>query len=242
MANPLATTRALLGACARLGATVWTHCGVDRIEVRGDHDFVLHTPRGLVRTPIVLSATGAWNPDIARLLGISLPIGTEVQQVLTTTAGAPVFPHIISHIRGNLTAKQSRGTGKILIGGAWPGDGDRATGCKRVRRDSVIGNLRWAVRHIPAIARTRLLRAWVGFEGRTPDKLLISGPVDGLPGFYLLGCASGGFTTAPIGGVIAARYVAALPPDPDWAPYLVSRLLPTRASTTVAAQTGEAGE
>ena len=76
-----------------------------------------------------------------------------------------------------------------------------------------VGNLRWAVENIPAIARTRLQRAWVGFEGRSPDRQLVAGPLDHLPGFFVIGCASGGFTVAPMAGLLAARHVSGTAPD-----------------------------
>lgn len=206
MANPFATLRAFLNAARRLGARVWGLCRVDAIEVRGDRDFIVKTRRGSVRCEAVIAAAGAWNLDVARMLGVALPIRTELLQALLTDFSIPVFPHIVTHVRGNLTLKQQRVGGKILIGGAWPGDGDSRSGQKKVRRESVIANLKWASETIPAIAETRLLRSWVGFEGRTPDRLLLCGPL-GPPGSYVLGCAAGGFTLAPIAGQIAADFI-----------------------------------
>jgi glycine/D-amino acid oxidase-like deaminating enzyme len=213
MANPLAATRALIKACARRGATIRSRCGVLAITVRGNREFLLRTTDGIVRAAQVVSATGAWSADVARLAGASLPLTSDVLMVATTVMTPAVFPHIVSHVRGNLTLKQSAVTGKVLIGGAWPGDGDRDSGEKRVRRESLVGNLRWAVENIPAIARTRLQRAWVGFEGRSPDRQLVAGPLDHLPGFFVIGCASGGFTVAPMAGLLAARHVSGTAPD-----------------------------
>jgi sarcosine oxidase subunit beta len=213
MANPLATTRALMRACGRRGVTIRTQCGVLGITVRGSHDFLLQTTQGVVRATQVISAAGAWSADIAQLVGASLPLTSDVLMVATTVMTPPIFPHIISHVRGNLTAKQSALTGKMLIGGAWPGDGDRHSGRKQVRRESVIGNLRWAVESIPAIASTRLQRAWVGFEGRSPDRQLVAGPLDQVPGFFIIGCASGGFTVAPMAGALAAAHVSGAATD-----------------------------
>jgi sarcosine oxidase subunit beta len=145
--------------------------------------------------------------------------------VVTTDISSPLFPHIVTHVRGNLTVKQARVTGKILIGGAWRGEGDRTTGIKRVRRDSLIGNLKWATQNVPGIAQARLLRSWVGFEGRTPDKLLLSGPVRSPRGFHLLGCSGGGFTMAPFAGLLAAQYVMGEPPSMPVECFHVQRFL-----------------
>jgi glycine/D-amino acid oxidase-like deaminating enzyme len=204
MVNPFATTRALLRAARRRGALLWGNCPVERIEVRSDEEFLVHTARGAVRCNGVVLAAGAWNRDLAAGAGFNLPLNADVLQVVITDFGPPLFPHIVTHVRGNLTVKQQRATGKILIGGAWRGEGDPATGVKRVRRESLVGNLKWATETIPGIARTRLLRAWVGFEGRTPDKLLISGSL-GPRNLHILGCAAGGFTLSVIAGKLAAE-------------------------------------
>lgn len=239
MANPLATIRALVEGVRRRRVRIWTGCRVTAIEPQGDVRFVLQTERGLVRCERVLAAAGAWNLEVGRMVGVSLPVATEIYQVVTTDVSGPLFPHILTHIRGNLTVKQARATGKVLMGGAWRGEGDLETGVKRVRRDSLVGNLKWATQIVPGIGAGRLLRAWVGFEGRTPDKLLLSGAV-GIPrGFYVLGCASGGFTLAPVAGVLAAKYLNGEMPDMPWEPYHVQRYLP--AQRVEAAASGPPG-
>ncbi|MGH9348197.1 MAG: NAD(P)/FAD-dependent oxidoreductase [Vicinamibacterales bacterium] len=206
MANPFATVRAFVRAGRALGVECWFNCAVTGADVRGDHDFALRTTRGPVSCSAVIAAAGAWNLEVARLVGVELPIHTELLQAIITDVGPAIFPHVVTHVRGNLTLKQQRVTGKILMGGAWPGQGDRQTGTKHVRRDSLLGNLKWATETIPAIRRSRLLRSWVGFEGRTPDKMLLCGPM-GPKGFYILGCSGGGFTLAPVAGRIAAEFV-----------------------------------
>lgn len=206
MANPLAVFRAFLGAAVRAGADLRTRRAVTGIEVLGDHDFNVRTVAGDLRCEWVVAAAGAWNRGIARMAGIDLPLSTEVLQASITDSHLPVFPHVVTHVRGNLTLKQQR-SGRILIGGAWRGEGDEATGEKRLVRESLIGNYRWAARTIPATSRARLLRAWPGFEGRTPDKLLLAGSVGSPRGLYMLGCGGGGFTFSPLAGRIAADYI-----------------------------------
>jgi glycine/D-amino acid oxidase-like deaminating enzyme len=225
MANPLVSVRALLKGATARGVRIWHPCAVSGIDVRGDDRFLVRTERGVVRCTSVLSAAGAWNGVTAAMVGVSLPITFEPLQVLTTDTAPPIFPHIVTHIRGNLTLKQVLGTGKVLIGGAWKGEGDLATGLKRVRRDGLIGNLAWACQNIPGIAQTSLLRAWVGLEGRTPDKLLISGSVGSPRGFHVLGCSGGGYTVSPAAGVLAAQHVLGEQPDLPWEPFHVRRFI-----------------
>jgi sarcosine oxidase subunit beta len=132
-------------------------------------------------------------------------------------------------VRGNLTLKQQRRSGKILIGGAWPGEGGLDTGRKHVRRESLLGNLRWAAEALPAIRQRQLLRSWVGFEGRTPDRMLICGPI-GPPGFHVLGCSAGGFTLSPLAGRIAAEYILDGKPHLECGELAVQRFVSEAAS------------
>jgi sarcosine oxidase subunit beta len=208
MSNPLAAVRALLRACDRHGQRVWAQCAVHGIDVRGDHEFVVHTARGAVRCGTVVAAAGAWTLEVARMAGVSLPLHAELLQVSITDGGPWIFPHILTHIRGNLTLKQQRLTGNVLIGGGWLGDGDRLQNVKRVRRASLVGNLARAVDSVPAIASRRLLRAWVGFEGRTPDRQLLCGNVGHPAGLYVIGCATGGYTLWPIASRMTAEDIA----------------------------------
>jgi sarcosine oxidase subunit beta len=215
MANPLAAGRALRVLCDRRRIRIRPQTTVLAINTHGDRDFTVRTTAGAIRARAVICAAGAWNADVAALVGVDLPLTTEVQQAMTTDAGPLVCPHIVTHIRGNLTVKQSRSSGKMLIGGAWHGRGDRHTGEKRVRRDTLIGNLAWAAHNVPAVAHTRLLRAWVGFEGRTPDRLLMTGSCGAPEGFYVVGCAGGGFTLSPFAGRLTAQHVAGETPDAE---------------------------
>ncbi len=206
MANPLATFRAYLCAGRRLGVRLVTETSVLGVEIRGDHEFVLNTGRGAVRTRHVVSAAGAWTRDFVRHFGVDLPLGTEVLQASITDSHTPLFSHIVTHVQGNLTLKQQR-SGRILVGGAWRGEGDAASGRKALVLESLSGNYKWATDTVPGIKDARVIRAWPGFEGRTPDKLLLAGALPSPKGVYVLGCGGGGFTFSPLVGRLAADFI-----------------------------------
>lgn len=66
-----ATVLAALDVAEQAGAVVREECGVDRLEVLGDHA-VLHTPDGPVSAKVVVVAVGAW---VGRVLGPRPPDG-----------------------------------------------------------------------------------------------------------------------------------------------------------------------
>jgi len=140
------------------------------------------------------------------MMAVSLPITWVVNMVSVTDPGPVVIPHIVTHICGNLTLKQL--DGRILIGGAWRGDGDPYSGRKQVNLSNFKGNIAWACQAAPAIRRFRILRSWVGFQGQSPDRLFVMGelpPYDGR--LYVMAGGSAGFSLSPIIGETMAEWI-----------------------------------
>jgi len=213
MADPFLATEAFLHAARRAGATIREGTPVTGVTGGDGRPFLLSTPKGTVEALKVVAAAGAWNADIAGLVGLKLPIRTLVQQVLITTPLPPVVPNVVTHVEGRLTLKQQGDTGRVLIGGGWPGEGRRGEGGSRVRLESLAGNLQLACSVVPLLEGASLLRAWTGYEGRTSDRLMLAGPL-GPEGFHLLGCQSGGFTISPLAGEIITDHILARTPRP----------------------------
>jgi glycine/D-amino acid oxidase-like deaminating enzyme len=140
-------------------------------------------------------------------------------------------------VRGNLTLKQQSATGKVLVGGGWSGIGDRDSGQRRLSRASIAGNARAAIATVPGLATARLLRAWTGFEGRTPDRLPVIGPLPGTANLHVLGCASGGLTLAPAAGELLAQRLCGEPVTLQLEPFSPARFVRPADSVSVQAQT-----
>ena len=215
MANPFLAIRAYLTACRRAGVAFELGRNVESLDVHSDGSFTVRAAGLEVRCETVILAAGAWIPHLCRPLGIELPLYTKIQQVMITTPGPRLFPEIVTHVSGRLTLKQQGVTGKVVVGGGWlgeiegGGDGRAAQATEHhLLGDSVAGNVALALRTVPALAHTRLLRAWTGAEGRSPDRLPLVGSVGEPSRLHLLGCAAGGFTLAPVCGALAAQRVA----------------------------------
>ena len=203
MADPFLVVRALFRACRAAGVVFQLNRAVSEIMVEPDATVRIKAGADVFAAGAAVIATGAWIPS---LVGGLLPITTKVQQVLITDAGVAVaLPHVVTHVRGNLTLKQQALTRKVLIGGGWTGTGNEQCGKRRLSRESMRGNASAAIATVPSLGSARLLRAWTGFEGRTPDRLPVIGPLSGRPNLHVLGCASGGFTLAPAAGELLAR-------------------------------------
>ena len=220
MANPFAVTRAALRACRHAGCRIWPGWPVVDFRQVDDDRVACVSSRGTITAAHLLIAAGAWTERLTARAGRTLALSHDVLQAVITDSGPELFPHVVTHVRGNLTLKQQR-TGRVLIGGAWKGSGELDTGTSQVVHEQLRGNLAWALRTVPALATTRVLRAWTGFEGRTPDRLPLLGPLPGTPRIHALGCAGGGFTLSPIAGRLAADLIARRPPTLPVDKYLI---------------------
>ncbi len=205
MVSPFAAIRAFVRACKREGVRFRFNCGVSGISVQADGSFEIRAGAVSIRCEAVLVAAGAWIADLCEPLGIKLPLYEKVQQVLITDPGRRLFPEVLTHIGGRLTLKQHAVSGKVLIGGGWRGNGSGKADGHRVRWENVVHNVRLALNTVPQLGRTRMLRAWTGVEGRSPDRLPLIGTTGGPPNLHVLGCSAGGFTLGPLCGTLAAQ-------------------------------------
>jgi sarcosine oxidase subunit beta len=232
MANPFLASRRLFTATRAAGVSFMFDCAVTDVHPQPDGTVRVVAGAGIIAAPVVVIASGAWIPVVAAHAGVPLPIETKVQQVLITDGGAAPLTHVITHVRGNLTLKQQRATGKVLVGGGWAGVSDGEREWRRLSRASIIGNARAALATVPGLASARWLRGWTGFEGRTPDKLPVIGPLPGIAGLHVLGCASGGFTLAPASAELLARRLCGEPETVASHPFSPARFVsPAVAST-----------
>jgi glycine/D-amino acid oxidase-like deaminating enzyme/bacterioferritin-associated ferredoxin len=201
--DPLRGTAALLSLARRAGARVAGGVEVTAIAREGT-GFAVATEGGTIRAGRIVVAAGPWSGRIAALAGVRLPVGGLVQQVIATEATGPLIPHLVAHAGRHLSLKQGP-NGHLLIGGAWPGEHDAATGATRNRRTSIEGNL-WVAGHVvPALAGLSVLRAWTGMNVHV-DRAPILGEAPGCPGLFAA-VTSSGYTLGPVAGRMTADAV-----------------------------------
>ena len=222
-ANPLVATSALFRAARRLGTIFLSNARVTGIDVRGEDDFTVRTEAGDVRSPIVVNAANVWAGVIGRMVGCSLPVTMEIQMAMITNGGPSIFPHIVTAVKGNITLKQEFPSGRVVIGGGWNGTGDYIEEIKQVDLDNLVRNLKRAIEAVPSLREREVVRAWACYEGRSPDNLLMMGPVDSPKGFYVQCCVKGGFTLAPVVGRIMAEWLTQGKPSISMDEYRVTR-------------------
>ncbi len=80
------------------------------------------------------------------------------------------------------------------------------------------------VRAFPAFAKTRIAQSWGGLIDATPDSVPVIGPIQSVPGFFLMSGFSGhGFGIGPGAGRLMAELVMGVTPVVDPVPFRFER-------------------
>jgi sarcosine oxidase subunit beta len=204
-ASPLLAGRLILEAVAKAGASVWPH--TDVVDAAADGARLrLQTSRGPIRCGTLVIAAGVWTGELARMLGVALPVGLDTNMLTVTEPAGFVMDRIVTHVRGILTLKQYP-NGTCMIGGGWQGHGDVATRAKGLDYESLLHNVRVASAVVPGLARLQIVRSWAGLEGATPDLLPLLGRLPGHGQVFVSACARGGFTLGPVLGRLLAELI-----------------------------------
>ena len=204
-AIPLVAGGTLAEAVRKAGGTLWPRTPVMEIAADGDR-LRLATPRAALRCRTLVIAAGVWSGQVARLLGVTLPVGLDTNMLTITEAAGFVMDRMVSHVRGVLTLKQYP-NGTCMIGGGWQGVGDVATSRKDLDYEALLHNFRVAAAVVPGLAALNLVRSWAGLEGSTPDLLPLVGRLPGHDNVFITACARGGFTLGPVLGRLLAELI-----------------------------------
>ena len=211
------TGLALRQALIEAGVTLREAAAVTAVEP-GDGGYVLRTADDALTARRLVLAGGVWLEEMLGWLGLRIPIKVLFNQLAVTERLRPVMRSVVGIANGLLSLKQFA-NGTVLIGGGWQGRGDREAGWTEIIPENLIGNLRLARSVIPALAETRLVRAWVGFEAETADAMPIVGAIPGRAEAYVIGSVHSGYTSGPyMSKLLAQRILGREPEMPLFAP------------------------
>jgi len=205
--NPLTATRAIARAAQAHGVKINENDPVESIVVEKENRFLVRTANRQVQTTSVLNSAGVWSKQIFKMIGLDFSITLDPMQVMVTERASYIFPHVVTHAKGNMTLKQMD-SGNVVIGGGWKSIGDADKNIKKIRYKSMEGNIQYACRVVPALKKLNLIRCWAGLEGRSPDFLPLLGQLNKFPGFYSACCTKGGQTLGPLLGRTIAEIIA----------------------------------
>jgi sarcosine oxidase, subunit beta len=210
-ADPRLTTRAFATAAKRHGAIYWTRTECLALQRVADRVVGAQTGQGLVQAKHIVLAAGAWSSELARSVGLQLPLRMRALQVLLSTPAPPgVLQPVVSAVGRALSLKQ-QASGAFVLGGGWLGDPTPDGRSYTLRKESQQGNWATACELFPPLRKRRCVDAWGGLQAQSVDDLPFIGSVSGLEGLMLALGSWYGFALAPAIGSFAADHLAGLP-------------------------------
>jgi len=190
------------------GAKLWKNATVSAIQCDSRGIASVETTKGSVATRTVVNAAGPWAVEVARMVGIDLPV-KPLRRMLVPTEPFDGFPHSAPMIidMSNGFHFRPEGLGFLL---AW-NDPEETPGYKTDFDPGFIEKiLTRAADRVPVFENLAVnpKRAWAGLYEMTPDHHPILGVVPEVPGFYLANGFSGhGVMQAPATGKILADLI-----------------------------------
>jgi len=191
--------------CQRLGVDLHTHTRVVDLETEGSRITGVVTDRGVIRTPKVICAAGAWSPEITEMVGVSLPSHPHRHEICSTEPLKPFLRPFVGDLESGLYFSQSM-RGEIVGGHGNPRVPEGLDQNSSLRFLALYA--RSLTEAMPILGGVRVLRQWSGCYDITPDGNPLVGPVDEMDGLILTsGFMGHGFMMAPIMGELLARHL-----------------------------------
>ncbi len=196
-------------------------------QVRGDRVVALETEGGPIETSVVVNATGAWGPALAKTAGVDVPVALHRIQVarLRQLPGRPQGRLTFSDMASNLVFRPDRALEALAVAYQPREDLENRDACREDIEATYERHLRSALaERVPAYAEADLVGGFAGAFDSTPDANPVIGWAEEVDGLYLaLGWSGHGFKLAPAVGEVVADEILGRPPAID-----VSALSPGR--------------
>jgi sarcosine oxidase subunit beta len=203
VADPEAVAREVLRRAAELG-----------VELRE------HTPAEELDYDVLVIACGPWSPELARTVGVELPIRPLCRQLLETSA-LPELPDDLPMVIEAETGFHFRRRADRLVL-AMSDPEPRWTFDTTVDETLFPDRLEQLLRRYPAAAGAQIENAWAGLYDMTPDAHPIVGRLaDGV--YAACGFSGHGFMQSPAVGRAVAELILRGESSMDLSPYALER-------------------
>jgi sarcosine oxidase, subunit beta len=208
-ADPTLTANSFLNAAKARGATLIQDCPVTGILTSGGRVTGVKTMKGDFSAPVMVDAAGAWAGQIAKLVGVDVPLKVWTHDVAFLRR-PPVVGFHPTVIDGSLNM-YFRPEGSSLTLAALEDDSLRGdepdADSERVAPDFVDRLVSRICRRMPLMEQGGLHSTHVGRDGLTPDQRAILDQA-GPDGFYIAcGFSGTGFKTSPAVGKCMAELI-----------------------------------
>jgi sarcosine oxidase subunit beta len=222
LATPEAVVQGYAAGARRHGAHIETACELLDVRLRDEAIQAAVTSKGVVETPALVCAAGAWSRRVGAMVGVDLPVTPYRRQVLLTEAVPGLPEHLPMTIDFASSFYFHREGPGLLMGMSLD---DEPPGFNLGRDDAWIPRLAEVIaRRAPSLADVGVAGGWAGLYEVTPDHNALIGETP-RPArmLYATGFSGHGFLQGPaVGEVVRDLYLGRQPPV-DVAPLAVDR-------------------
>lgn len=225
--SPLYAVQALARAAQDHGSTIERFAEVTGLELSPDRSQIVavQTVKSRIPTGGVVIAAGAWSGQVAKMVGLELPISPRKGTLVITSPMPKDFLRCQILLAAGYMDSVRSGAGsgiavaaniqQVKNGNLLLGSSRQFVGFEAAVDPQVISLMtRRNLRFFPAIANLPAIRAWTGFRPYTPDLLPVISPVETIRGLYIASGHEGiGITEAPITGKLISQLVTGQTPE-----------------------------
>jgi len=210
-ADPTSAARALMQAAKEKGARLEQDAEVVAIETQAGKVIGVQVAGGRrYSAPLVIDAAGAWAGQVARMVGINLPIKSWWHETMFVRRPPEMHaghPTVIDDIHAMYFRPETGGLTLVGLEDGNPIEDRPLESSGHARPGFVERAVERICRRIPLMEKASLHSALGGSDGITPDQRAILGPA-GPDGFYLCcGFSGTGFKIAPAVGASLAELI-----------------------------------
>jgi len=203
------------------GVRIFTQTAVSALQPEDGGGYTVTTSRGNIRARRVINATGAWSPQVAKLIGVDVPTYPIRHEICSSEPLKPFLRPMVSELSSGLYCSQSM-RGEIVGGVTVPGHG--STYAMGSTLEFLSTYARRLVRLMPILGDIKILRQWAGPYDQSPDGNPILGAAPQHPDFFLAcGFVGHGFMMAPIVGKLYAEWLTGGPKHEIFERYTLGR-------------------
>jgi len=211
-ANPLRATLGYYRQARRQGVTFITDQTVTEIRKRRGRARQVVTTTGTYEADTIILAAGYESRTLAHTVGIDIPMNPLLLETLVTEAMPPMFEQMLGTAAADFYGHQTE-HGSFVFGGT-SGFEEMANHNGEAVSTSLAtsSTCRGIIAYLPALADTRVVRAWSGFIDFTQDAIPVISEVEEVPGLILAAGFTGhGFGISPAVGLLLSQLASGQP-------------------------------
>ncbi len=206
--DPYSAMNGFMASAIEHGAMLWKKTDVTGISQDAKGISGVETSRGHVATRTVVNAAGAWAAQVAKFVGVDLPV-EPMRRMLVPSEPFEDFPQSAPMIIDMSNGFHFRPEGRGFLM-AW-NDPEETTGYNTDFEPAFVEKvLTFAADRVPIFENLPVnpKKAWAGLYEMSPDHHAILGPVRAVPGLFLANGFSGhGVMHAPATGKILSDLI-----------------------------------